>query len=193
MSLFVAVTDNDWFRFLRDEPDIDEVNFWQPSGQRSFRALEPGELFLFKLHSPQDFIVGGGFFVKSALFPYTWAWGAFGRKNGAATLDEMRGRIEKYRRASIGPNDPIGCIILGQPFFWDESDWIPVPADFAKNIVQGKTYALTSATGMDLWEKVSARLSQAEVLKIAELAEPISLYGEPTLVRLRLGRAPSGP
>jgi len=36
------------------------VNFWQPSGKQQFRALAPGELFLFKLHSPDNFIVGGG-------------------------------------------------------------------------------------------------------------------------------------
>ncbi len=63
MRLFVAVTDNDWFRFLRARPHLDEVDFWQPSGHGRFRALEMGGLFLFKLHSPEDFIVGGGYFA----------------------------------------------------------------------------------------------------------------------------------
>jgi hypothetical protein len=48
MRLRIAVTDNDWFWFLRNLPGIDEVNFWQPSGERAFRALDPGELLLFK-------------------------------------------------------------------------------------------------------------------------------------------------
>ena len=39
---------------------LDEVNFWQPSGGRRFHALEPGEPFLFKLHYPENAIVGGG-------------------------------------------------------------------------------------------------------------------------------------
>jgi hypothetical protein len=45
MRLRIAVTDNEWFRFLRRQPGIDEVNFWQPGGERRFNALAPGELF----------------------------------------------------------------------------------------------------------------------------------------------------
>jgi len=30
------------------------INFWQPSGGRQFRVLQPGEPFLFKLHSPRN-------------------------------------------------------------------------------------------------------------------------------------------
>ncbi len=30
MKGFVGVTDNDWFAFLAQQPEIDEVNFWQP-------------------------------------------------------------------------------------------------------------------------------------------------------------------
>jgi hypothetical protein len=51
INLIIAVTDDDWFEMLRRRPDIGEVNFWAPSGA-SFRALQPGELFLFKLPVP---------------------------------------------------------------------------------------------------------------------------------------------
>jgi hypothetical protein len=57
MKLFVGVTNNDWFRFL-SERQPDEVNFWRPRSQTDFKALQPGDLFLFKLHSPLDFIAG---------------------------------------------------------------------------------------------------------------------------------------
>ena len=50
MRFFVGVTDYDWFRFLAARTGIDEVNFWQPSGGIAFKALQPGGLFLFKLH-----------------------------------------------------------------------------------------------------------------------------------------------
>ncbi|MGB4220904.1 MAG: hypothetical protein WBJ50_06455 [Smithellaceae bacterium] len=60
MKAFVGITDRDWFELLSSLPQLDEVNFWQPSGKQQFRALAPGELFLFKLHSPDNFIVGGG-------------------------------------------------------------------------------------------------------------------------------------
>jgi putative restriction endonuclease len=48
MRAFVGITDYDWFKTLSSIPESDEVNFWQPTGSSQFRALEPGELFLFK-------------------------------------------------------------------------------------------------------------------------------------------------
>ena len=58
MKIWVGVTDKSWYEHLmRLAPE--EVNFWQPSGSRTFRVLQPGEPFLFKLHSPDNFIVGG--------------------------------------------------------------------------------------------------------------------------------------
>ena len=63
---FVGVTDWDWVQFLASQPGIDEMNFWQPSGNNVFRALPSGGLFLFKLHMPRNFIVGGGYFAHKA-------------------------------------------------------------------------------------------------------------------------------
>jgi hypothetical protein len=62
---------------------LDEVNFWQPGGRSQFRVLQPGELFLFKLHSPNNFIVGGGLFGHASIVPISLAREAFGDKNGA--------------------------------------------------------------------------------------------------------------
>jgi putative restriction endonuclease len=50
MRFYVGVTDNAWFDFLQ-QFGPDEINFWRPNG-KEFSALEPGEPFLFKLHSP---------------------------------------------------------------------------------------------------------------------------------------------
>jgi len=90
---YVAVTDRDWYRFLRDRPDVDEVNFWQPGGNRLFRTLKPGEPFLFKLHYPENVIAGGGFFTHASLLDASIAWDAFGSKNGALSYPEMCRRI----------------------------------------------------------------------------------------------------
>lgn len=122
VRLIVAVTDGDWFEQLRQRRNLSEVNFWAPSDQQ-FKALEPGELFLFKLHAPRNFIVGGGIFAYATVLPCSLAWEAFGESNGARTLVEMRERIMRYRRAD--PHDrsdfAIGCRILTQPFFLEES------------------------------------------------------------------------
>ena len=96
MQAYVGVTDYEWFDLLRKQPFLDEVNFWQPSGKRQFRALNPGELFLFKLHYPHNCIVGGGVFAHSTLLPISLAWDSFDIANGATSLSELRMRVSKY-------------------------------------------------------------------------------------------------
>ena len=60
--MYVGVTDFDWFTYLKNQ-QCDEVNFWTPGGNKNFRALSENEMFLFKLHAPRNYIVGGGFFL----------------------------------------------------------------------------------------------------------------------------------
>ena len=64
MLFRVAITDNDWYHFLAARRP-DEVNFWRPGGQ-SFGAIPRGAPFLFKLHAPYHYIVGGGYFVNAS-------------------------------------------------------------------------------------------------------------------------------
>lgn len=54
MRAYVGVTDGGWYRFLSSRPDLQEVNFWQPSGGREFRVPGPGEPFFFKTHYPSS-------------------------------------------------------------------------------------------------------------------------------------------
>lgn len=151
VNLVVAVTDSDWFDALRHRADLAEVNFWAPSAA-NFRALQPGELFLFKLHAPRNVIVGGGVFAHANAMPCSLAWAAFGEANGAASAQDMRRRIARYRRTDLADRSDfaIGCRILTQPFFFDEPDWIPVPASWAANIVSFKTYNTDTADGLAL-------------------------------------------
>ena len=111
MKAYVAVTDNDWFRFLKQRPNLDEVNFWQPGGNRLFGTLQPNEPFLFKLHYPDNYIVGGGFFAHSSILPSSLAWDAFGEKNGAATIEQMRERIENNREGRCISNGLVRLIV----------------------------------------------------------------------------------
>ena len=190
MKLWVGVTDGDWYRFLSQRPYLDEINFWQPGGNREFNALSPGEMFLFKLHYPENVIVGGGFFATSSILPCSLAWDTFGEKNGAPTFSEMRRRIEKYRRSSPEPHEDykVGCIILEQPFFLDRSALISAPSSFAKNIVQGKTYDLASQDGRMLWESVQSAFQTPMASSEHTSDSPRPVYGEPVLVRPRLGQ-----
>jgi putative restriction endonuclease len=190
MKIWVGVTDRDWFDRLSKQ-DPDEVNFWQPSGSRLFRVLEPGEPFLFKLHSPNNFIVGGGHFVRSSPLPASLAWDAFGEKNGVASYQDLLTRVRRYRRADNAVDPVIGCNVLATPFFLPRSHWIPVPEGWAPNIVQGKSYDTSTAEGAQLWQAVrDAVPSQPGVQDPAvELPElNVERFGSEYLTRSRLGQ-----
>lgn len=159
MKYFVGITDKEWFDQLQ-EMRPDELNFWKPGGTQAFRALAPGEPFLFKLHGPHNFIVGGGFFVGFSFLPVSLAWDAFERKNGVRDRVEFLQRIIHYRREPPIPlTDPtIGCVILTSPFFLSRDEWVPVPADWPRSTVQGKTYSTEESVGASLWKEVRARI-----------------------------------
>ena len=159
MNIFVGVTDKNWFEQLRAQRS-EEVNFWNPGG-KMFRALRENELFLFKLHYPDNFIVGGGFFVRFSLLPPFLAWQAFGQNNGTKSYEELQARIKKYRaRNRIDASSQIGCTILTEPFWFEESDWI-APPEWGKGIVQGKTYSTDTETGRRLFHQIQERIPRA--------------------------------
>lgn len=185
INLVVAVTDDDWFDMLRRQRDLSEVNFWAPSAA-NFRALRAGELFLFKLHSPRNVIVGGGIFAYANALPCSLAWDAFREANGARSAQEMRTRIAKYRRTDLSDRSDfaIGCRILTQPFFFEEADWIAVPASWSSNIVSFKTYDTDDAEGRALWGAVSDRMARSPAFANG----PAGRFGKPRLVEPRLGQ-----
>jgi putative restriction endonuclease len=158
MQIYVGITDYNWFQFLKERKS-DEVNFWKP-GSQPFKALQENDLFLFKLHAPQNYIVGGGYFVKYSLLPIYLAWSAFGEKNGTSSLQELNNAIDKYRSKNniIVQNPQIGCIILTDVFYFDEQDWIPAPENFSRSIVQGKRYYTENEDGMRLYKEVQERI-----------------------------------
>jgi putative restriction endonuclease len=194
MQAYVGVTDFSWFDLLRKIPQLDEVNFWQPGGNQVFRSLKPGELFLFKLHYPHNKIVGGGFFAHSTLLPISLAWESFGDKNGVNNLHEMRNRVGKLRHRIDSPNEDfrIGCILLEQPFFLPEKEWLPAPPDWAPSIVQGKKYDLSSGYGLSLWKQLHVNALLASLENETQLPSGVeeeqARYGKPVPVLPRLGQ-----
>lgn len=189
MRFFVGITDRDWFDFLSRLKGLDEVNFWQPSGNQQFRALQPGEPFLFKLHSPDDYIVGGGFFSHFTILPASIVWKAFGEKNGAQTEEEMRARIVRYRRIitpNIADDFQIGCILLESPFFFAQPDWIPMP-DWKREIVRGRGYD-SDGDGAAIWQRVELLIRNLQALEPEVREIEHRRFGEPTLILPRLGQ-----
>lgn len=191
MRIYVGVTDRDWFDLLSKRSVVEEVNFWRPSPNVGFKALGPGELFLFKLHAPENYIVGGGFFVRFQQMPLNLAWEVFEASSGVGSLSEMRDRIGHYRRENLThlDNPIIGCILLAEPFFWPRELWIAAPDDFARQIVAGKGYDAEIGAGKSLWVQVEERLkSSALTAPATQSAITTHGYGKPQIVLPRLGQ-----
>ena len=190
MKFYVGVTDYEWYTILKQKK-CDEVNFWKPGGKTNFKAINTNDLFLFKLHSPNNYIIGGGFFVRFSILPTFLAWDTFGIENGTNNLQELNDRVNKYKKQN-NINDyskNIGCIILTEPFFFEENDWIPVPLDWALNIVQGKTYDTSTISGMRLYKEVSEKIEKQHLYDNIIINEPEGArYGKEQLVKHRLGQ-----
>ncbi len=178
---YVGVTDVQWFKFLRGEPLLDEVNFWSPGG-RTIKA-ERGTPFLFKLKAPDNVIGGGGFVSFVERMPIRGAWEFFRRENGAASLEELRLRIEANRKAPASVKDEIGCFVLSEPFFLSSA--IAQPEDWSGSIQGGRYYYLTESVAQRVWRDVSIALASGPP-QVA--ASPFGGYGRPALHPTRLGQ-----
>lgn len=208
MRAYVGNTDLHWYRFLRDRPDLDEVNFWFPSPGGLLRAGHTDTLapFLFKLKAERDHAVCGfGFLVDAMKMPAWFAWDTFGHKNGAPSEQEMYERIGRYRKPPAGMpfrQLEIGCLIVVQPVFFPEDQLVAAPEDWKRNVVRGAYYDTDAGVGARLWADCMERA--------AHLAAPVPLvaqgsqgqlglpgfshqpaadkWGTPQLVRPRLGQ-----
>ena len=194
MHFYLGVTDNDWFATLRDQ-QASECNFWMPSG-RGFGALTPGEEFLFKLKAPHNHIGGGGTFVRSEQLPLRMAWEVFGMANGCASVDEFTRKILGYRSrtgTSADVNPLITCVVLEGTVFFAQRDWIPVPADWASNIVTGKTHDPANPVHAVLWQQYRVLRDSYRVMhhnpEMRRLVDGPDRYGAAYLVAPRVGQS----
>jgi putative restriction endonuclease len=194
MKYYLGVTDNHWYKFL-SKLNPEDVNFWQPSGSFKFKAINSGAPFLFKLKYPINAIGGVGFFTNHSFLPLNIAWDAFGNRNGCLSFFDFKNLILNYRRDKNDLNPTIGCIILTNPIFFDEGDWIETPNDWGKSIVQGKSYNTDDIVGKRLWEKVELLLNkylqennegEKSQLILEEPSSPV--YGNSVLTKVRLGQ-----
>ena len=165
-SMYVGITDTNWMKFIKEHKDNISryINFWTP-GTRNFKSIQLGELFLFKLHFKKSKgengeIVGGGYFDGFEQMSVSEAWDRFGYGNGTTSQFELKSAIDEYRvRNNMDRNADIGCIVLRDPFFFDEDKWIEFPADWEKSIVSGKKYDISEGVGYELYQQVSAMLN----------------------------------
>jgi hypothetical protein len=85
----IAITDWDWFQFLRDQPGVAEANFWRPTDLGRPR-VPAGTPFIFNLRKKHGGgIVGFGIFAPRVIQSMWLAWDEFETKDGAATFAEF--------------------------------------------------------------------------------------------------------
>jgi putative restriction endonuclease len=192
VKLWVGITDNNWFHFLKAKAPIDEVNFWRPTTPTPYRKdFFPGMPFLFKLHAPDDYIAGGAFFLRFLPLPISLAWAAFGEANGTSSLENLRAMIGKHTRLPPGKDPYIGCNLLSEPFFFPRAQWIPANRYMQGPIVFGKGF-FDVPEAEKLWREVTERLISNETVKTigqaTEAAQETARYGNPVLVAPRIGQ-----
>ena len=193
MKFRIGVTDINWFNYLsRLNPE--DINFWQPGGSSPFKTLLPGDPFVFKLKYPKNKIAGVGFFFRHVSLPISIAWDTFRNRNGCDSLSELQRVIISLRTDKTNLNPEIGCIVLTNPIFFKEHDWIDAPTDWSKNIVTGKSYDFDDQIGGYIWNQIQERLLNYlpngldPEMSLLELKEPSSpVYGE-ILSKVRIGQ-----
>jgi putative restriction endonuclease len=166
LRLYVAVTELAWYNHLRQLQPA-EASFWLAGDTRNFLALDPGELFLLKLHSPHNCIVGGGVFARQLFLPVSFLWEAFGEWNGEPDFASFLQRVQRQRRGTgqVEPDPEISSLILGDPFFFEEQDWIPVPENWSPNTPHGRIYDTDNRDGKELYAAVRQRLLARKLRK----------------------------
>jgi putative restriction endonuclease len=88
------------------------------------------------------------------------AWDTFGQRNGYPSLSHLHGAIQGYRNDEEIPNPTIGCVVLTNPVFFRQEDWIPLGDIWENAIVQGKSFDTEEPTSRDLWLRVETLLLQ---------------------------------
>lgn len=193
MNGYIGNTDPDWHALLllrqRAGRAPDEVNFWKPSESATFKALQPGEPFLFRLKSPHNAIGGVGFFERFSVLPAWLAWDTFGVGNGVQSLPELEARLRTIRARNhmeARGELRIGCILLAEPVFFERDEWVRLPDDWRSRTVSGKGYDLAVGEGARVWRDCQERLVARVPLLAASAPGP--RYGTPLLVAPRLGQ-----
>lgn len=190
----MGVTDGDWIIQLSALPYLDQANFWLPSSNQGFAALEHGGLFLFKSKfGDGNQIVGAGIFDDFVKARVLDAWDWFGPRNGVSSLAELVDRIRKYRHTSgsLPYDTEIGCVLLRMVTFFPPDQRLPAPVDWGKSIVRGRGYDTDTLTAdHPVVRAVGQYLRTGEDLP-NELPEHIreQIFGDAKLVVPRLGQA----
>lgn len=131
----ISPTDLNWFDYLKNELQFQELNFWTPTPW-NIKKLSEGDKFYFMLKKPFRKIGGYGIFKYYENLNVEEAWSRFGKANGVNSLYELLIRCQNYQKKNsnkvINENPIIGCVVLKDVIFFEEKDFFkPEEYDFS--------------------------------------------------------------
>ena len=187
---YIGLTDYKWFSFLRARPQLEEINFWKPSAQVGFKAIPPNAPFFFQLKRPHYAIAGFGYFVRYSKLPIWLAWDSFGEANGAPDKETLKRVLKPYvAGGNADDRHEIGCIMIAEPVFFEEGQWIKIPANWPPNVVAGMKIDLAdNPEGRRIWSECLERTVRRRAPNAAGHQSETPRFAEATMVRRRYGQ-----
>lgn len=177
MKGYIGVTSREWFTYLSQSNNLEEVNFWRKN-TNNFKALKKGESFFFLVKNKKDImgeraVLGKAIYERFEVLSVNEAWNNYGIRNGDESKDSFTARMNKmFGTDTI--NSQIGCIILSdfQPFknavYLSE-----VGIEFKNSVVSGKRITETEVNiineyGFRAVESVMSKLKEANNIGFTE-------------------------
>lgn len=177
MKGYIGVTAREWFTYLSQSNNLDEVNFWRKN-TNNFKALKKGKSFFFLVKNKKDIkgeraVLGRAIYERFEVLSVNEAWNNYGVRNGDESKDGFTARMNKMFETDTN-NSQIGCIILSdfQPFknavYLSE-----VGIEFKNSVVSGKRITETEVNiineyGFRTVESVMSKLKEANNIGFTE-------------------------
>lgn len=177
MKGYIGVTSREWFTYLSQSNNLDEVNFWRKN-TNNFKALKKGESFFFLVKNKKDIkgeraVLGRAIYERFEVLSVNEAWNNYGVRNGDESKDSFTARMNKMFETDTN-NSQIGCIILSdfQPF--ESAVYLSeVGIEFKNSVVSGKRITETEVNiineyGFRTVESVMSKLKEANNIGFTE-------------------------
>lgn len=177
MKGYIGVTSREWFMYLSQKNNVDEVNFWRKN-TNNFRALTEGEPFFFLVKNEKGIkgervVLGKAVYERFEVLSVNEAWNKYGIGNGDESKDSFIRRMNEMFQTDTD-NGQIGCIILSgfQPF--DNAVYLSeIGIEFKNSIVSGKGISATEVNTINEYtfgkiESVMRRLNEANNIGFTE-------------------------
>jgi len=174
---YIGVTSREWFTYLSQSNNLDEVNFWRKN-TNNFKALKKGESFFFLVKNKKDIkgeraVLGRAIYERFEVLSVNEAWNNYGVRNGDESKDSFTARMNKMFETDTN-NSQIGCIILSdfQPF--ESAVYLSeVGIEFKNSVVSGKRITETEVNiineyGFRTVESVMSKLKEANNIGFTE-------------------------